>query len=64
MLSAERSSSGLVQFESISDAIEALVICNHITLPNPCKFTFDLSNTSHFRNSSQYIILFICSSSF
>jgi len=38
---SERSSSGLVQFESISDAIEALVICNHITLPNPSgKFPF------------------------
>jgi len=38
---SERSSSGLVQFETISDAIEALVICNHITLPNPSgKFPF------------------------
>ncbi|KAH9400797.1 hypothetical protein TYRP_002374, partial [Tyrophagus putrescentiae] len=32
---AERSSSGLIQFESISSATEALVICNHVSIPNP-----------------------------
>lgn len=31
----ERSSSGLIQFESIAEAVEALVYCNHISIPNP-----------------------------
>ncbi|XP_075590549.1 heterogeneous nuclear ribonucleoprotein L isoform X2 [Dermatophagoides farinae] len=37
----ERSSSGLIQFETVSNAIEALVICNHVSIPNPNgKFPF------------------------
>ena len=31
----ERSSSGLIEFESLSDALEGLVICNHQPVPNP-----------------------------
>lgn len=34
---AERSSSGLIQFETIVNAIEALIICNHVSIPNPSK---------------------------
>lgn len=38
---AERSSSGLIQFETIASATEALVICNHVSIPNPNgKFPF------------------------
>ena len=33
----ERSSSGLIQFESVSEAVEALVYCNHVSIPNPSK---------------------------
>lgn len=37
----ERSSSGLIQFEDISEAVEALVLCNHVPIPNPAgKFPF------------------------
>jgi len=37
----ERSSSGLIQFESIAEAVEALILCNHISIPNPSgKFPF------------------------
>ncbi|KPM09366.1 heterogeneous nuclear ribonucleoprotein L-like protein [Sarcoptes scabiei] len=37
----ERSSSGLIQFDTISSAIEALVVCNHVSMPNPNgKFPF------------------------
>ncbi|RWS17452.1 heterogeneous nuclear ribonucleoprotein L-like protein [Dinothrombium tinctorium] len=37
----ERSSSGLIQFESVAEAVEALVLCNHISIPNPSgKFPF------------------------
>lgn len=37
----ERSSSGLIQFEDISEAVEALVLCNHVPIPNPTgKFPF------------------------
>ena len=31
----ERSSSGLIEFETLSDALEALVSCNHQPVPNP-----------------------------
>ncbi|XP_064484874.1 heterogeneous nuclear ribonucleoprotein L-like isoform X2 [Ornithodoros turicata] len=31
----ERSSSGLLEFESVSDAIEALIVCNHTPINNP-----------------------------
>jgi len=31
----ERSSSGLIEFESLSDALEGLVICNHQPVANP-----------------------------
>lgn len=37
-LLAERSSSGLIQFESVAEAMEALVLCNHVSIPNPSKF--------------------------
>ncbi|XP_054152930.1 heterogeneous nuclear ribonucleoprotein L-like isoform X2 [Oppia nitens] len=37
----ERSSSGLIQFESVAEAMEALVLCNHVSIPNPSgKFPF------------------------
>jgi heterogeneous nuclear ribonucleoprotein L len=37
----ERSSSGLIQFESIAEAVESIVLCNHISIPNPSgKFPF------------------------
>lgn len=37
----ERSSSGLIQFDTLSDAVEALVLCNHVAIPNPQgKFPF------------------------
>lgn len=35
---AERSSSGLVQFEDVAQAVEALVLCNHVSIANPSKF--------------------------
>lgn len=35
---AERSSSGLIQFESVAEAMEALTFCNHVSIPNPSKF--------------------------
>jgi len=31
----DRSSSGLLEFESVSEALEALVCCNHARIPNP-----------------------------
>ncbi len=31
----ERSSSGLIEFETLSDSLEALVACNHHPIPNP-----------------------------
>jgi len=31
----ERSSSGLLEFESVNEAMEALVTCNHARIPNP-----------------------------
>jgi len=31
----ERSSSGLIEFETLPDALEGLVICNHQPIPNP-----------------------------
>ncbi len=31
----ERSSSGLIEFESLSEALEALVVCNHQPIANP-----------------------------
>jgi heterogeneous nuclear ribonucleoprotein L len=31
----ERSSSGLIEFETLGDALEALVSCNHQPVPNP-----------------------------
>ncbi|KAI1302318.1 Heterogeneous nuclear ribonucleoprotein L [Halotydeus destructor] len=37
----ERSSSGLIQFDTVSEAVEALVLCNHISIQNPSgKFPF------------------------
>lgn len=39
-VSAERSSTGLVEFETKADAIEGLVACNHQSIPNPSKFCF------------------------
>ena len=37
----ERSSSGLIQFENLHEAVEALVLCNHVSIPNPQgKFPF------------------------
>ena len=31
----ERSSSGLIEFESLSEALEGLVVCNHQPVANP-----------------------------
>lgn len=31
----ERSSSGLIEFESLSDSLEGIVVCNHHPIPNP-----------------------------
>ena len=31
----ERSSSGLIEFETLNDALEGLVVCNHQPIPNP-----------------------------
>lgn len=40
---SERSSSGLIEFDSISDALEGLVLCNHVAIPNPSgKFPYIL----------------------
>lgn len=37
----ERSSSGLIQFDSVAEAVEALILCNHVSIPNPTgKFPF------------------------
>jgi len=37
----ERSSSGLIQFEDLGQAMEALTLCNHVSIPNPNgKFPF------------------------
>ncbi|XP_029637625.1 heterogeneous nuclear ribonucleoprotein L isoform X2 [Octopus sinensis] len=36
----ERSSTGLVEFETKADAIEGLVACNHQSIPNPSKNPF------------------------
>lgn len=32
---SERSASGLVEWENVSDAIEAVISCNHVEMPNP-----------------------------
>jgi len=31
----EKSCTGIVEFDSVSDCVEALVVCNHTALPNP-----------------------------
>lgn len=36
----ERSSSGLLEWESINDAMEALAMVNHYQMKNPSKFSF------------------------
>ncbi len=41
---AERSSSGLIQFESVAEAMEALVLCNHVSIPNPSVYLSIVSN--------------------
>lgn len=33
-----RSAAGLVEFEGVSEASEAMVMANHTTIPNPCKY--------------------------
>ena len=40
--SAERSSTGLLEWDSKGDAIEALTVCNHSQIPNPSKLRVDI----------------------
>ncbi|PSN36159.1 Heterogeneous nuclear ribonucleoprotein L [Blattella germanica] len=37
---ADRSSSGLLEFEDVGDALIALMLCNHAPIQNPSKFLF------------------------
>lgn len=39
-ISAERSSSGLLEFDSVSEALEGLAVCNHVPISNPSEFHF------------------------
>jgi hypothetical protein len=39
LITAERSSSGLLEFDSITDALDALMVCNHAPIQNPSKYT-------------------------
>ena len=32
---AERSSTGLLEWDTKSDALEAIILCNHTPIPNP-----------------------------
>jgi hypothetical protein len=34
---ADRSSSGLLEFEDVTDSLNALMLCNHAAIPNPGK---------------------------
>jgi len=34
----DRSSTGLIEFSSKSDAAEGLILANHETIPNPSKY--------------------------
>ena len=34
---AEKSSSGLIDFETLSEAVEGLAVCNHAMVENPGK---------------------------
>ncbi|XP_078001152.1 heterogeneous nuclear ribonucleoprotein L-like isoform X2 [Glandiceps talaboti] len=46
---SERSASGLVEWENVSDAIEAVICCNHVEMPNPSgryPYTFKLCFSS------------------
>ena len=38
-VAAEKSSTGLLEWENKSDAIEAILTCNHTDLDNPSKAT-------------------------
>ena len=40
---SEKSSSGHLEFSSLQEAVEALVICNHIPLSGASKFSFSSS---------------------
>lgn len=53
----ERSSSGLLEFETLAEALEALVCCNHARIPNPSsrfpfvmKLCFSSSRSLQLRN--------------
>jgi len=37
-VAGDKSSTGLLEWESKSDAIEALMCANHVQIPNPSKF--------------------------
>ena len=37
-VTGDKSSTGLLEWESKSDAIEALMCANHVQIPNPSKF--------------------------
>lgn len=45
-IAAERSSTGLLEWDNKSDCIEGLVIANHTPIPNPSNFDYLLKNTS------------------
>lgn len=40
-MKSERSSSGLLEFESTSEAVAAVMACNHAAIESPGKYTFN-----------------------
>lgn len=41
-----KSAAGLIEFDSVNDACEAVVAANHHTIPNPCMYTVIYTNKS------------------
>lgn len=65
----ERSSSGLLEWDSINDAMEALAMMNHYQMKNPSKYSFCYNNipvkvTMSFfpclKSSCFLLLLFFC----
>lgn len=52
-LTGERSSSGLLEWESINDAMEALAMMNHYQMKNPSKY---LTCRSTSQRGSWYVV--------
>lgn len=52
-LTGERSSSGLLEWESINDAMEALAMMNHYQMKNPSKY---LTYRSTSQRGSWYVV--------